>query len=279
MAIAVALLPDPVRLGRLRTALRSRYSVVACADWTELLRTCARERATLAVLDLRPGPPANAVFDGLRQLKRLHPTMTRVLYVALPPARPQDLFEAGRFGVEGVVVADENDDPASVQTIIERAAARGVADAVRTLLEGVRPTARDAMLVAVTRAHQRLTPEQLARVLGIRRRALAARLEAAGFPPPQQLITWGRLIVAAQMLEDGARSADAVARTLDFPSGSAFRNTCRRYVGLAPLEIGRGGATTVIAALAAELAARTGRPPSATAAETPDAERERETAA
>lgn len=253
MAIAAALLADPVHLGRLRTALRARYTVMACADWPELLRTCAHEGVALAVLDLRPGAAARARFDELRQIKRLHPTVTRVLYVALPPARPQDLFEAGRFGVEGLVVADQDDAPASLQTIVEQATARGVTEAVRALLRAVRPTVRDAVLVAVTRAHQRLTPEQLAQVLGIRRRALAERLEAAGFPPPQRLVTWGRLIVAAQMLEDRERSADSVALSLDFPSGSAFRNTCRRYVGRAPLEIGRGGAAVVIAALAAEL--------------------------
>ena len=268
MALAAALLADPVHLGRLRTALRARYSVVACADWTELLRTCAREGVTLAVLDLRPGPAARARFDELRQIKRLHPTVTRVLYVALPPARPQDLFEAGRFGVEGLVIADQDDSPAALQTIVEQASARGVTEAVRALLRDVRPTVRDAALVAVTRAHQRLTPEQLAHVLGIRRRALAERLESAGFPPPQRLITWGRLIVAAQMLEDRDRSADSVALALDFPSGSAFRNTCRRYVGRAPMEIGRGGAAVVIAALAAELDGGGTRPaPAATEAD------------
>jgi tripartite-type tricarboxylate transporter receptor subunit TctC len=37
-------------------------------------------------------------------------------------------------------------------------------------------------------------------------------LAEVGFPPPAKLVTWGRLIVAAQMLSDRQRSADAVAR-------------------------------------------------------------------
>jgi hypothetical protein len=49
------------------------------------------------------------------------------------------------------------------------------------------------------------------------------------------------------MLADRQRSADAVARALDFPSGSAFRNTCQRYLGLKPTEIrSAGGSSAVI---------------------------------
>jgi AraC-like DNA-binding protein len=253
MGLLAALLPNPLQLARLRAAVGRRYSIVACADWADVARTCAREPVGMAVVDLYAGGQEG--FRDLRQLRRQHPSLSVVLYVAMPPARPHDLFEAGRFGVDGLAVAHQDDSPAALLAVIEQAEARGLTQAVRTALAGVRPTARDAALLTVTRAHQRLTPQQLASILGIRRRALAARLEAAGFPPPQQLITWGRLIVAAQLLEDTKRSADSVALALDFPSGSAFRNTCRRYVGRTPLEIRRdGGARCVIGVLAEALA-------------------------
>ena len=51
------------------------------------------------------------------------------------------------------------------------------------------------------------------------------------------------------MLEDANRSADSAARALDFPSGSAFRNTCQRYLRATPQEIrARGGAAFVVEA-------------------------------
>jgi AraC-like DNA-binding protein len=257
MALAALLLPDPVQQSRVRAALRARYGLLACADWAELLRTCTREPVALAIVDLHAGGAGSRPsFDELRQLKRLRPSVTRVLYVAMPPTRPHELFEAGRFGVDGLIVADVDDGPREILTTVEQAEARGMTAAVRAVMGQVRPTVRDAVLVAVTRAHQRLTPQQLADVLGIRRRALAERLEAAGYPPPQRLITWGRLLVAGQLLEERERSADSVALALDFPSGSAFRNTCQRYVRRTPLEIGRGGgAQLVLAALAEELRA------------------------
>jgi transcriptional regulator GlxA family with amidase domain len=124
-----------------------------------------------------------------------------------------------------------------------------VAGLIRHRLGRLQPEVRDAVLVAVTRAHMRLTSHRLADILSTSRRTLVARLAKDGFPPPQRLISWGRLIVAAQMLEDRHRSADAVARILDFPSGSAFRNMCQRYVAATPQEIrAKGGAAFVVEA-------------------------------
>ena len=56
------------------------------------------------------------------------------------------------------------------------------------------------------------------------------------------------------MLEDANRSADSAARALDFPSGSAFRNTCQRYLKATPQEIrAAGGAGFVVHAFLASV--------------------------
>jgi transcriptional regulator GlxA family with amidase domain len=111
----------------------------------------------------------------------------------------------------------------------------------------VNPSIADAVLMSVTRAHERLSPQELARLLILPRRTVSQRLAAAGFPPPQRLLTWGRLIVAAHLLEDIHRSADRIAVSLDFPSGSAFRNICQRYLHATPRDIRqRGGSRFVI---------------------------------
>jgi hypothetical protein len=68
------------------------------------------------------------------------------------------------------------------------------------------------------------------------------------------VLTWGRLIVAGHLLEDKHRSADRVAAALEFPSGSAFRNVCQRYLGATPSEIrDRGGSSYVIRSLLAHV--------------------------
>ena len=251
MGIVAALLKSPEQLHRLRAAIRGRYLVTPCDDWEAVRRLCDAEAVTLAVLDLYASGRMD--LDPVRQLRRLYPRLVTVAYVSVTPDRIVDVFDAGRAGIDGLVIADQDDAPTALWSILEQAETRSVASGLRTALVSVDPTVRDAVLVAVTRAHENLSGDGLARLLSIPRRSLTRRLTQAGFPPPPRLLTWGRLIVAAQMLDDLNRSADAVAAALRFPSGSAFRNTCQRYLHATPTELRqRGGADYVVALLLAE---------------------------
>jgi AraC-like DNA-binding protein len=245
MGIVAALLSDGLRQNRLRAALRERHQLVVAGAWAEFVDMCESAPVTAAVIDLKDY--AQPTFDELRQFRLRHGSTALVLYIDGPGVAVQDVFEAGRFGFDAMVVAGEGDDPKALQEVIERAMARGAGELLRKGLGDTAPTARDAALACVARAHERLSPEKLARLLGVRRRALTERLARAGLPAPQRLIAWGRLIVAARLLEDPDRKADAIAMTLDFPSGSAFRNMCQRYLGATPQEIrARGGADYVV---------------------------------
>jgi AraC-like DNA-binding protein len=253
VALIATLLPNAVCAMRLRAALRERHALRSCETLQELLEVCGSTAVNTVIVDPYESRSLIPDFEPLRQLKRLYPSVSIVLYVSLPPATAQHMFEMGRLGLSALVVADQDDSPTALLARIEQSGARALADAVRRALGDLKPTARDAVLTVVARAHERLSPESLARLLGIRRKLLAGRLAEAGFPSPQPLIAWGRLIVAARMLEDAQRSADSVALALEFPSGSAFRNTCQRYLRLAPHQIrASGGAEYVIGAFLAQ---------------------------
>jgi AraC-like DNA-binding protein len=234
VGLVAALVPHPNRLYRLRAALRGRHTVEACADWGAVTLLCEEQPVHLAVLDLFA--LGGMSLEPLRHLKRRFPRLSTVAYVQVSIAHSRDLFDAGRSGVDALVIADSDDDPSTFAATLEQAEARSVAGLVRGALLHVRASVRDAVLVTVTRAHERLTPHRLAETIG------SSRL-----PPPQRLITWGRLIVAAHLLEDANRPADSVALALHFPSGSAFRNACQRYLSSTPSEIrSRGGAEWVV---------------------------------
>lgn len=255
MAVIATLLSQQVQVQRLRTALRDRHELHECVDWASLVRLCDREPVRVAVVDLYWEQTPN--FEGVRQLKQRLPRLTLVAYISMAADRAHDLFDAGRAGVDGLVITGQDDAPRPLLALIERAESRSLAGLVRRSLDGIDPLALDAVLLAVTRAHERLSPQALARLLAQPRRAVTLRLSAEGFPPPQRLITWGRLIVAAHMLEDRHRRADRVASTLDFPSGSAFRNTCQRYLHATPGQIrARGGASYVVRALLRQVHSR-----------------------
>ena len=247
MGIVATLLPDDRCLQRVVHAVHGQHTVIPCKTWAEVVAACQDEAVHLAVVDLFA--EGKASFDHVRQIKLRFARVTMVAYVSFTPSRARDLFDAGRAGFDGLLIVDQDDSSLQLRNVIEQAEARGVAGLIRHRLGALHPVVRDAVLVAVTRAHMRLTSHRLADILSISRRNLVLRLDKDGFPNPQKLISWGRLVVAAQMLEDPNRSADSIARVLDFPSGSAFRNTCQRYLGATPQEIrAKGGAAFVVGA-------------------------------
>ncbi|HET7585147.1 MAG TPA: AraC family transcriptional regulator [Gemmatimonadaceae bacterium] len=264
MALIATLLPTPAALARLRAALRGRYSFSACADWNDLARRCAASPVSLAVVEVRAQVAGEA--ERLQQFRVRYPSIPVIVYL---PTRTtlEEAFAVGRAGADAVLPEGEDEVASEVLALVERTLADGVGEFVRRAAADVKPTARDAIQLAVSRAHERLSPARLASLLGVRRKTLARRLAAAGCPNPQRLITWGRLIMAGRLLEDEQRSADAVAAALDFPSGSAFRNTCQRYLNASPRQIrARGGARFVVGALLRQIhsARREGSAASAT---------------
>jgi AraC-like DNA-binding protein len=248
MGVIATLLPNATHLQRLRTAIRDRHRVAACDGWTSLAATCAEQSVRVAIVDFYSNGKLR--LDAVRRLKYRFPRLTVVGYVTFSPDRAHDLFEAGKSGLDALVIADRDDSTGGLLTIVGHAESTSLGAAVRRSLDSIDPSVREAVLLAVTRAHERISPEQLAELLALHRRTLSKRLSAAGFPSPQRLITWGRVIVAAHMLEDRNRSANSVANALDFPSGSAFRNTCQRYLHATPEKIRKlGGAAHAVRTL------------------------------
>jgi AraC-like DNA-binding protein len=192
----------------------------------------------------------------VRRLKLQMPHVVLIAYVALAADRVHHVFDAGRYGFEELVIADIDDGPTTFAKAIEKAGARGVASMLRRVIpDSPNPVARDALMIAVTRAHEGLAPIQLAKIIGVAPRQMARKLAEAGYPSVHRLITWGRLIVAASLMQDTRHSAERTALTIHFPSGSAFRNTCQRYLNATPTEVRtRGGALYVFDALKQEIA-------------------------
>ena len=244
MGILAAYLPNSRCLARLEAAVGTLHSVHATDSWDALERLCAEHAVDVAVFDLYANGEPN--FDAVRQIRARFGTVALIAYVVSTPDRTRDIFDLGRAGVVGLLLTDLSDRPRTIRAIVERAEARGPASDLRRQLSKESLVVRDAAMVAVTRAHEHLSGDRLAKIVGTSRRTLCAELQRAGFPPPAKLVTWGRLIVSSQMLRDRHRSADAVARALDFPSGSAFRNTCQRYLGLRPSEIREAGGASVV---------------------------------
>lgn len=259
MSVIVTLINHPGRLARLRSAARDSHTVIACDSWEQIFTACDGRLVHAAVLDLEAA--VNQSFDSIRRFKRLHPAVALIAYTTYSPDRAHHIFDAGRYGFEALVIVDLDDGPSAFARAIERASARGVAGMVKGGLEqATDPLATDALLTAITRAHERLNPGALAREMCVSSRRLSRALAVSGYPSAHKLIMWGRLIVAAALMDGTRHSTDRIALTLSFPSGSAFRNNCRRYLGAKPSEIrARGGAKLVFALLRDGISKRQGQ--------------------
>ena len=248
MGVIATLLPNTGHVQRLRSAIRDRHELLTCTTWDALAEACETHPVRIAVVDLYATGDAN--FERVRQLKQRWPGLSLLSYCTITVDRIRDVFDAGRIGMDALIIADQDDSPRQLLARIEHAESRSLGAEVRLALGEVDLSVRDAVLLVITRAHERLSPAGLARLLALPRRTVSQRLATAGYPPPRRLLTWGRLIVAARMLEDPHRTADRVASNLGFPSGSAFRNMCQRYLHLTPGDIRRhGGAAFVVHAL------------------------------
>jgi len=245
MSVILTLINHPGRLARLRAAARDSHTIIACESWEQMFSTSDRRLVHAAVLDLESA--VTPTFDAIRRFKRLNPGVALIAYTTYSMESVHHIFDAGRYGFEAMVIADMDDGPSAFTRAIERASARGVASMVKSgLMPAADPVAADALLTSITRAHERLTPAALAREMGIGARRLSRALSASGYPSANKLIMWGRLIVAAALMDGTRHSTDRIALTLSFPSGSAFRNNCRRYMAATPSEIRAGGGAKLV---------------------------------
>ena len=129
MGVIATLLPNSTRLQRLRAAIRDRHSIVACDDWSGLTRMCDSEPVHLAVIDLYADGTAN--FESVRLLKLRFPRVALVAYINVTPERARDMFDAGRAGFDGLIVADADDAPMTLLAHVDKAEARSVASILR----------------------------------------------------------------------------------------------------------------------------------------------------
>src|SRR5687767_91305 len=102
MGYVAALLSDRSRRDRLRDALQSRHQLILAATWDEFTTACEDAPIVAAVVDLHDY--AQPTFDALRQFRGHHGSTAMILYVAIPPVAAQDVFEAGRFGFDAILV-------------------------------------------------------------------------------------------------------------------------------------------------------------------------------
>lgn len=105
-------------------------------------------------------------------------------------------------------------------------------DALRSLLAEVQPEFLvELLLAAVRSAHRGLSVGDFSQLIGYSRRTLGRRSLQAGWPAPEELIEWGRLLRASLIQWREQSSLVALAHAAGFTGPQALRRTADRLLG------------------------------------------------
>ena len=259
----VALVREAEEQARLRGALRGVGALVPCASPNEVLAALS-EGSALAVVVPAYGPAMNGAIALTRALRARHPTVPVLIYYDAKHTNPRDLLAFFQAGAAEIVQRGGDDFRRIFATVLSTAGHRVAARRVMDELQPVLPKqARPLLEFLLEKADTPLSIEEAASAVGIARRTLEKRLAKLGYPAPETLIGWCRLLLAAHLLEDQGRTFDEVALELSFPSGMALRSMLKRYTGVSGREAraGHGPVALVLRHLTKQL-----RTPQATAA-------------
>jgi AraC-like DNA-binding protein len=224
-----------------RRALETRHSVADTASWDRTLHLVKERPVTAVVLDQAALGPAGGAEAALAVLHARYGTLAIVL-VARPDADPNTLLRLGRTASGGLVLVRVDDLAVDVSRVADRALSRSVSALVT---RAVSPylAAREvrAVLGALDGAVRGWSAEEVAARLGATLPHLSVLLKAVGLPSLGRLLTWSKLLHAGRWLEDNGRSAQSIARQLDYSSGAAFRRALKNYTGTTPTAVQEAG--------------------------------------
>jgi AraC-like DNA-binding protein len=176
-----------------------------------------------------------------------HPGVPVLIYYDQRRSNARVILEFFQAGAAEIIQAGGDDLPRVFATVLAAAEHRTKGRRILEQLDPVLPPqTRPLIEYLVEKAESPLSIEQAAAAIGIARRTLEKRLARLGYPPPETLIGWCRLLLAAHLLEDQARSFEEVALELSFPSGMALRSMLKRYTGANGREAREGGPVALV---------------------------------
>jgi AraC-like DNA-binding protein len=247
MGLLAKFLPDIDFSRAVEAYLQPWYDGFDVPTWKALERLVRDRPVTevlldAAVLDRYTGP------ELLCRLRSNYPSVGVVLACS-PPVDARALFEIGRrCGELPVVVPGVDDMAGGLGGVLAASSSRRTAGHVVGRLSGVLPD-RELQIFRATMewTHRGLSSDDLALILGYSRPHLSRCLQGQGLPSLGRLQVWARLLHSGRWLSDPGRSAQSVARQLEYADGAGFRRALRTFLGATPSEVvAQGGLPFVL---------------------------------
>lgn len=228
--VVLVLSATPLLPRLLLRALGTSYMHVTVDSWGELERTFPRMPATsLVVVDpYVPNRPRGGLAEGLRDFLRQFPSATVVALVAAGPESVADMRRLGEWGVSQILAEGFDTHPFVLRQRLEEARLQSLRYAISESVPSGVPVATQMILDrALEVTLEGGTVPELARRLHVSHRTLVRRCRRRGIPAPKTLLRWMRLLLAASMLDDPARTVSDVALSSGYTSDTSLRRALR----------------------------------------------------
>lgn len=210
--------------------LTTEFTLDFVRDRTLLLSTAVARRPIAVLLPVRDA--AGTTLAPLASRLRAEAPDVHVITLWRTERDRAWLAEAIRAGSEPYAAAIAADVARCIASL--RGAATLSAsdvDALRSLLADMQPAwLVDILLAAVRSAHRRLSVGDFSRVVGYSRRTLGRHSIQAGWPAPQELIDWGRLLRASLIQWREQSSLVALSHASGFSGPQALHRTADRLL-------------------------------------------------
>lgn len=242
---AIATLLGRESESRLRGALRT-YDIVSARSAADLIAIVRATSPSFVVTEPWDGT-GTPVAPVVHRLKVMLPSVPVIVYAKPNGALYHEILPLARAGIDAIILRDVDDQPSVLRACVERARYGCLETEVLTAIGALIPPDAVLFIRYCLQRAERVSVERAAATLAMDRKTLLNRLARHRLPPPREMAAWCRLLVAARLLEDPARSAEQVGLLVGCGSATALRNLFLRYTGQRPSAIrASGGMQTVL---------------------------------
>lgn len=214
---------DDVLWEALRDGPGQLYNPSIIADWDALRNALWRAPLTsIAVVNPWAGP--GQLAEELRAILTDFPSATVIAALHVAPGDSEILTTLIKWGVADFIVLGHEATTAGLSRRLRLVHTRAVEGLLHRALPGRIPSRKEAILV---RAAEVVTigggAPEFAAALRVSKRTVPRWCERADLPPPRRLLTWLRLLMAAELLEHPDRSIASVARACGYATEASLK--------------------------------------------------------
>ncbi|HEV2149321.1 MAG TPA: helix-turn-helix domain-containing protein [Longimicrobiaceae bacterium] len=236
--------PDGTFQDRVRSGAPEGFGCWTLPDWAALRETARHASpSTIAIVDPLAGSPDGGPSPELRGF------LTEFAWIPVVAAVPAGGETAElhltlrRWGVSELLVRGVEDTPAGIASAIRFAQGKALQGVLEEILPTAMPGRVRRLLFAAARAVSAggHSPD-LAAVLGVTETTVIRRCEQLRLPAPRRILAWMRVLLAARLLDEEARTSQSVAYACGYATEAGLRRVVQSFLGMGVTELRRRGA-------------------------------------